>query len=100
MVLIAVLSTTARAAWGRLCLANGVVAIALAAASLQTRGQPIGAADTIYEHALDQSIQWWLRHLLWSATAYSGAAIILGLVFFVLSYWLLHWPFGRRRAAH
>ncbi len=99
-VLIVALSTTARAAWGRLCLSNGIVTIALAVASLRSFGQLIWPTDHVYEHALDQAMQSWLGHLMWTGAAFSSAAIVVALVFFALSYWLLHRPHGQQRAAH
>jgi hypothetical protein len=98
-VLIVAFSTTARAAWGRLCLTNGVVSLALAIASLKGRGQLLGATDPIYERALDQAMQSWLGRLMWTAAAYSCAALVVAAVFFVLSYWLLHSPYQRHGAA-
>jgi uncharacterized membrane protein YkvI len=99
-ILIVVLSTTPRTTWGRLCLANGVVSIALAAASLQGRGQPLWSPNLLYQRALDQGTQWWLRHLMWTAAAYSTAAIVVAAVLFAVSYWLLRWPHRRHREAH
>jgi hypothetical protein len=89
-VLIVALSRTARTALGRLCLANGIVSIVLAAASLQGGAQPLWVTDPVYERALDQGMQWWLRHLMWSTAAYSGTVVGLAVLFFILSYWLLH----------
>jgi uncharacterized membrane protein YkvI len=97
-VLIVVLSTTARAAWGRLCLTNGIVSVLLAAASLQGRGQPFWPSNPVYQRALDQGMRWWLDRLAWSAAAYSGGAIVAGTVLFALAYCLLRWPRGRHRA--
>ena len=85
---------------GRLCLTNGIVSIALAAASLQGRGQPLRPADLGDERALDQAMHRWLGRLMWTAAAYSCAAIVVAAVLFALSYWLLRWPHGRHRAAH
>jgi hypothetical protein len=98
-VLIVVLSTTARATWGRLCLTNGIVSLALAIASLKGRGQPLGATDPIYERALDQAMRSWLGHLMWTAAAYACAALVVAAVFFALSHWLLHSPYRRHGAA-
>jgi hypothetical protein len=41
IVLVVSLSSTARAAWGRLCLINGIMSIALAALSVQGTAQPL-----------------------------------------------------------
>lgn len=98
-VLIVVLSTTARATWGRLCLTNGVVSVALAAASIKSLGQPFWPVDPLYERALDQAIRSWLGHLMWTAAAYASAAIVVAAVFFALSYWLLHSRYRRHGAA-
>ena len=98
-VLIVVLSTTAQGAWGRLCLTNGIVSVALAIASLQGHGQPFWPADPLYEHALDQAMRSWLGRLMWTATAYSCAALVVAAVFFALGYWLLHSPYRRHRPA-
>lgn len=98
-VLIAALSSSARTAWGRLCLMNGVVSIALAGASVEN-GQPLWPADPVYERALDQAMQWWFRHLIWTTAAYFAAAMIIAAVLFALSYWLLHSPPRRHRQAH
>jgi hypothetical protein len=98
-VLIVALSTTARATWGRLCLTNGIVSVLLAAASLQSRGQPFWPSDPLYQRALDQGVRWWLGHMLWTAAAYSGATIVVATVLFVLASWLLRWPHRQRRAA-
>ena len=94
-VLIAILSTTVRAAWGRLCLTNGIVSVALAMASLQGHGQPFWPADPLYERALDQAMRSWLGRLMWTATAYSCAAFVVAAVFFALGYWFLHSPYQR-----
>jgi hypothetical protein len=48
-VLIVALSSSARTAWGRLCLMNGVVSIALAGANVQN-GQPLWPAELAQEH--------------------------------------------------
>ena len=99
-VLVVSLSSTARAAWGRLCLINGIVSIALAAASVEGRGQPLWPADPGYERALDRAMQWWLGHVISTAAAYFSGAVVIAAVLFVLSYWLLRSPHGRHRAAH
>jgi Mn2+/Fe2+ NRAMP family transporter len=98
-VLIAALSSSARIVWGRLCLMNGVVSLALACASVQN-GQPLWPTDPVYERALDQAMQWWLRHVIWTTAAYFAAAIIIAAVLFALSYWLMHSPHERHREAH
>jgi len=98
-VLVVSLASTARAAWGRLCLINGMC-IALAAASVQGQGQPLWPADPSYERALDQGIQWWVGHVISTAAAYFGGAIVVAAVLFVLSYWLLRSPHGLHRDAH
>ena len=99
-VLVVSLSSTDRAAWGRLCLINGIVSIALAAASVEGRGQPLWPADPGYERALDRAMQWWLGHVISTAAAYFSGAVVTAAVLFVLSYWLLRSPRGRHRAAH
>jgi len=99
-VLVVSLSSTARAAWGRLCLINGIVSIALAAASVEGRGQPLWPADPGYERALDRAMQWWLGHVISTAAAYFSAAIVAAATLFVLSYWLLRSRHGRHRDAH
>jgi hypothetical protein len=99
-VLVVSLSSTARAAWGRLCLINGIVSIALAAASVEGRGQPLWPANPGYEHALDRAMQWWLGHVISTAAAYFSAAIVAAATLFVLSYWLLRSRHGRHRDAH
>jgi hypothetical protein len=99
-VLVVSLSSTVRAAWGRLCLINGIISIALAATSVQGRGQPLWPTDPGYERALDQSIQWWLGHVISTAAAYFSGAIVVAAVLFALSYWLLRSPDGRHRDAH
>ena len=71
-VLIVSLASTARAAWGRLCLINGIMSIALAAASVRGQGQPLWPTDPGYERALDQGIQWWVGHVISTAAAYSA----------------------------
>lgn len=53
-VLVATFSSTVRAAWGRLCLINGILSVALAAASVQGRGQPLSPTDPGYERTLDR----------------------------------------------
>ena len=98
-VLIAALSPSGRTAWGRLCLMNGVVSIALAGTNVQN-GPPLWPTDPVYERALDQSMQWWLREVIWTTAAYFGGAMIIAAVLFALSYWLLHSPHGRHRQAH
>src|SRR6516162_4213640 len=98
-VLIVSLASTARAAWGRMCLINGIMSIALAAASVQGRGQPLWLTDPGYERALDQAIQWWLGHLVSTAAAYFAGAIVIAAVLFALSYWLLRSPHRRHRDA-
>jgi hypothetical protein len=98
-VLIAALSLSARAAWGRLCLMNGVLSLALAGASVEN-GQPLWPTDPVYERALDQAMQWWVRHVIWTTAAYFAAAMITAAVLFTLSYWLLHSPDRRHRQAH
>jgi hypothetical protein len=99
IVLIATLSSSVRRAWGRLSLMNGVVSIALAGASVRY-DQPLWPADPLYERALDQAMQWWFRHVIWTTAAYFAAAMIIAAVLFALSYWLLHSPHGRHRQAH
>ena len=98
-VLIVSLASTARAAWGRLCLINGIMSIALAAASVQGQGQPLWPTDPGYERALDQGIQWWVGHVISTAAAYFGGAVVVAAVLFALSYWLLP-PHGLHRDAH
>jgi hypothetical protein len=99
-VLVVTLSSTTRVAWGRLCLINGIMSIALAAASVQSRGQPLWPADPDYERALDQAMHWWLGHVISTAAAYFGGAVVIAAVLFALSYWLLHSPHGLHRDAH
>jgi hypothetical protein len=94
-VLIAALSSSARAAWGRLCLMNGVVSIARAGANVQN-GQPLWPEDPVYERALDRAMQRWLRHAIWTTAAYFAVAMIIAAVLFALSYWLLHSPHVRQ----
>jgi hypothetical protein len=98
-VLVAALSGSVRTAWGRLCLMNGVVSLALAGTSVEI-GQPLWPADPVYERALDQAMQWWVRHVIWTATTYFAAALIIAAVLFAFSYWLLHSPHRRPRQAH
>jgi hypothetical protein len=98
-VLIAALSSSARSAWGRLCLMNGVVSLALAGASVEN-GQPLWPADPVYERALEQAMQWWFSNVIWPTAAYFAAATIMAAVLFALSYWLLRSPHGRHREAH
>jgi uncharacterized membrane protein YkvI len=99
-VLVVTLSSTARSAWGRLCLINGIVSIALAAVSVEGRGQPLWPADPGYERALDRAMQWWLGHVISTAAAYFSGAIVAAATLFALSYWLLRSPHGRHRDAH
>lgn len=99
-VLVVSLSLTARSAWGRLCLINGIMSIALAAASVEGRGQPLWPADPGYERALDRAMQWWLGHVISTAAAYFSGAIVAAATLFALSYWLLRSPHGRHRDAH
>jgi len=99
-VLIVSLASTARAAWGRLCLINGIMSIALAAASVQGQGQPLWPTDPGYERALDQGIQWWVGHVISTAAAYFGGAVVVAAMLFALSYWLLRPPHGLHRDAH
>jgi hypothetical protein len=96
---IAALSSSVRQAWGRLCLMNGVVSLALAGVSVEN-GQPLWPTDPLYERALDQAMQWWVRHLIWTTAAYVAAAVVIAVVLFTLSYWLLHSQHRRRRQAH
>ena len=74
-VLVVSLSSTARAAWGRLCFINGIISIALAAASVEGRGQPLWPVDSSYESALDRAMQWSLGHVILTAAAYFAGAI-------------------------
>jgi len=99
VALIAALSSSVRRAWGRLCLMNGVVSATLAGASVEV-GQPLWPADPVYEHALDEAMQWWLRHVIWSTAAYFATAMIIAAALFALSYWLLHSSHGPHRQAH
>ena len=99
-VLVVSLSSTARAAWGRLCLINGIISIALAVASVEGRGQPLWPADPSYESALDQAMQWWLGHVISTAAAFFAGAIAAAAMLLVLSYWLLRSPHGRQLDAH
>jgi hypothetical protein len=98
-VLIAALSSIVRTTCGRLCLMNGVVTLALAGASVEN-GQPRWPTDPVYERALDQAMQGWLRHIFWTTAAYSAAVLIMAAILFALSYWLLHSPRVRHRQAH
>ena len=98
-VAIGALSSSVRKAWGRLCLMNGVVSLALAGVSVEN-GQPLWPTDPLYERALDQAMQWWVRHVIWTTAAYFAAALIIAAVLFALSYWLLHSPRVRHRQAH
>jgi hypothetical protein len=100
IVLVVSLSLTARAVWGRLCLINGIVSIAVAAASVEGRGQPLWPADPTYEHTLDRAMQWWLGELISTAATYFSAAMIAAATLLALSYWLLRSPHGSRRDAH
>lgn len=99
IVVIAALSSSIRKAWGRLCLMNGVVSLALAGVSVEN-GQPLWPTDPLYERALDEAMQWWVRHVIWTTAAYFAAAVIIAAVLFALSYWLLHSPHRRQRQAH
>jgi hypothetical protein len=99
-IVVAVFSSSARAAWGRLCLINGMVSVALGAASVQVRGQPLWPTDPGYEYALDQGTRWWLKHEIWTGATYFGGTIIVAAVLFALSYWLLRSPHARHRGAH
>jgi hypothetical protein len=99
IVLVVSLSSTARAVWGRLCLINGIISIAVAAA-VEGRGQPLWPADPTYEHTLDRAMQWWLGELISTAAAYFSAAMIAAATLLALSYWLLRSPHRSRRAAH
>jgi ABC-type branched-subunit amino acid transport system permease subunit len=78
---------------------NGVLSIGLAGASVQN-SQPPRPVDPLYERALDQAMQWWLRHVIWTTAAYFAAATIIAAVLCALSYWLLHSPHGRHCEAH
>ena len=98
-VLITALSSSARAAWGRLCLMNGVMSLALAGASVEN-GQPLWPTDPVYERALDQAMQWWVRHVIWTTAAYFAVMVIIAAVLFALSHWLLYSPHRRHRQAH
>ena len=98
-VVIASLPSSVRTAWGRLCLMNGVVSLSLAGVSVEN-GQPLWSKDPLYEHALDQAMQWWVRNVIWTTAVYFAAAMIIAAVLFTLSYWLLHSPHRRRRQAH
>ena len=100
IVLVTVFSPSSRAAWGRLCLIDGIVSFALAVASVQVRGQPLWPTDPGCEHALDRGIRWWLKHEIWTAATYFGGTIIVAAVLFALSYWLLRSPHARHRGAH
>jgi hypothetical protein len=100
IVLVTVYSPSARAAWGRRCLIDGIVSFALAVASVQVRGQPLWPTDPRYEHALDQGIRWWLKHEIWTAATYFVGTIIVAGVLFALSYWLLRSPHVRHRDTH
>jgi hypothetical protein len=99
-ILVAVFSSNVRAAWGRLCLINRIVSVALGAASVQVRGQPLWPTDPGYEHALDQGIHWWLKHGVGTAATYLCSAIVVAAVLFALSYWLLRSPHARHRGVH
>jgi hypothetical protein len=98
-IVIAALSSSVRKAWGRLCLMNGVVSLALAGVSVES-GQPLWPTDPLYERALDQAMQSWVRHVIWTTAAYFAATVIIAAALFALSYWLLHWPHRRPRQAH
>jgi uncharacterized membrane protein len=98
-VLIAVLSTSPRIAWGRLCLMNGVMCIALAGVGVQG-DQPFWARDPLYERALDQGMRWWLTDAIWRTACYFAVTLIIGAALFALSYWLLHSSHRRHREAH
>jgi hypothetical protein len=98
-VLIAALSSSVRTAWGRLCLMNGVVSLALAGTSVEN-GLPLWPTDPVYERALDQAMQWWVRHVIWTTATYFAAALIIAAALFALSYWLLDSSHGRHRQAH
>jgi hypothetical protein len=98
-VLVAALSCSVRTAWGRLCLMNGVVSLALAGISVEI-GQPLWPADPVYERALDQAMQWWVKHVIWTTAAYFAAALITAAILFAFSYWLLHSPHRQHRHAH
>ena len=99
ILLITVLSATSRTALGRLCLLNGMMSSALAGVTLLGEGQPIWPSDPGYEHSLDRALQWWLAHLMWTAAAYFGTAIVLTAGLFALSYWLLRSHPGRGHGA-
>src|SRR5690349_2173316 len=58
-VVIASISSSLRLAWGRLCLMNGVISVALAGVSVG-HSQPLWPTDPLYERALDEAVQWWL----------------------------------------
>jgi hypothetical protein len=87
-VAITALSCSVRMAWGRLCLLNGVVSLALVNVSVEI-GQPLWPSDPLYERTLDQGVKWWLTHVIRATTAYSAATILIAAVLFALSYWLL-----------
>jgi hypothetical protein len=99
-VLVVTLSPTARAAWGRLCLINGILSVSLAAASIEGRGQPLWPSDPGYGRALDQGVHWWLTHVISTAVTYFGGAVVVAAALFALSYWLLRSPHGQRHDVH
>ena len=98
-VVIASFSSSLRLAWGRLCLMNGVISIALAGISVG-HSQPLWPTDPLYERALDEAVQWWLARAIWTTAAYLATALVIAGVLFALSYWLLHAPHRRHRQAH
>jgi hypothetical protein len=59
-----------------------------------------GLSDPAYESALDQAMQWWLKHLILTTATYFTAALAIAAALFALSYWLLHSSHQRHRQAH
>ena len=101
-VLTVVRSASSKAAWRRLCFANGAISILLGVASFGLRGEaewPSGWWG--YEHDIERAIgPMPPAAVLWTYGTYLGiAAVVLGTILFAVSYWLRPPHLGHKRQA-
>jgi hypothetical protein len=95
-------STSARVAWGRLCLVDGAMSVALGIASLVLNGQADRPPGFGYGQDIERSVgPMPLPGAFWAHATYLGIAVVaLGAILFALSYWLFAPNHRHERQAH
>jgi len=92
IIVTGVRSRTVKAAWGRLCLVNGVLSVMLAAVSIGIQKEPYWPSGSSYQHDIASAVGAMPpTQTLWALAAYFAfVALAVAAILFVFSYWLLH----------